>query len=130
MSENILGVGIDIVEIERFRNIIERSGYRFLNRCFSPIEINYCNSKANKYQHYAGKFSSKEAVCKALEISWKDGLNWKDIQIINGKNGIPKVNLSGKAEQKSNVLGVKKIFISISHCKKYATAIALLTGED
>ena len=130
MNENFVGIGIDIVEIARFRNLIDESGDRFLNKWFTTKEINYCNNKANRYQHYAGKFSAKEAVCKALEMNWKDGLHWKDIEIINNENGIPRVLLSGKAKEKSNIMGVEKVLISISHCKNYATAVATLIGEN
>lgn len=112
--------GTDIIEIERIKKTIERSGNNFLNLIYTPKEIEYCESKRNaKYCHYAGRFASKEAIFKAIStlLPSKFELTWKDVQVINDENGNPKIEfLKTQFEQ------IKSIDISISHCKEYAVA--------
>lgn len=112
--------GTDIIEIERIKKSIERSGERFLHLIYTPNEIKYCESKKNaKYSHYAGRFAAKEALYKAVYPMLKErfGITWKNAQIINDENGKPKIEFLGiEFEQ------IKSIDISISHCKEYATA--------
>ena len=73
--------------------------------------------------------AGKEAVSKALKMSWEGGINWKDIEIINEKNGIPRVVLHGEAKKVANARKIKNIRISISHEKEYAIAFAVTTGD-
>ena len=86
--------GTDIIEIERIKKSIERSGSNFLNLIYTPKEIEYCESTRNaKYCHYAGRFASKEAIFKTVSALLPDkfGISWKDVQIVNDENGNPKV---------------------------------------
>lgn len=112
--------GTDIIEIERIKKSIERSGEKFLHLIYTPNEIMYCESKKNaKYSHYAGRFAAKEALYKAVYpmLEERFGITWKNAQIINDENGKPKIEFLGiEFEQ------IKSIDISISHCKEYATA--------
>jgi holo-[acyl-carrier protein] synthase len=124
----IIGLGIDVIEIERIRNLVNKYGDTFLNRCFDKREIEYCNSKANRYQHYAGKFTVKEAVFKALKMHWTEGFKWKDITIINNNYGVPEACLSGLLKERADELEITTVHISVSHCHQYAVAVALLTG--
>lgn len=112
--------GTDIIEIERVKESIENIGEKFLKRVFTDKEIEYCESKkAQKYQHYAGRFAAKEAVFKAISTKLNDkyAITWKDIEIIDDKEGKPYVHLYGIDE---NIF--ESIDISISHCKEYAIA--------
>ena len=112
-------IGVDIIEIERVQQSIESD--RFCERVFTKNEIEYCESKkSQKAQHYAGRFAGKEAVFKAISelLSNKYDIEWKDIEIINDKNGRPQVNIL-KTDLRDKV---KSIDISISHCKTYAVA--------
>lgn len=113
--------GTDIIEIERIKKSIERSGEHFLDSIYTKAEIEYCESKKNaKYSHYAGRFAAKEAIYKAISelLPERFGISWKDAQVINDENGNPKIEfLKIKFEQ------IKSIDISISHCKEYAIAI-------
>ena len=119
--------GTDIIEIERIKKSIERSGERFLNLIYTPAEIEYCESKRNaKYSHYAGRFAAKEAIYKAVSslLSDRFGITWTDAQVINDENGNPKVEfLKVKFEK------IKSIDISISHCKEYAVATVTILVE-
>ena len=121
--------GTDIIEIERIKKSIERSGSNFLNLIYTPKEIEYCESTRNaKYCHYAGRFASKEAIFKTVSALLPDkfGISWKDVQIVNDENGNPKIEfLKVQFEQ------IKSIYISISHCKEYAVAnVTALVDEE
>ncbi len=120
--------GTDIIEISRIKKSIEKSGDRFIDLIYTPDEKDYCESKHQaKYIHYAGRFAAKEAIYKAISGLLEDrfGISWKDAQIINDENGNPHVEFIGiKLKQINN------IDISISHCKEYAVATAIITIEE
>jgi len=122
----IVGCGVDLVKIERIEKIIKRWGNNFTSRIFTSLEREYCEKKkGNKYQSYAGKFSAKEALLKALGLGLR-GVNWKEIEIKNDKIGQPIMNISGKLKNIASSKGVRKYFISISHTKEYAVAQVIL----
>ena len=112
--------GTDIIEIERIKESIENIGEKFLKRVFTDKEIEYCESKkAQKYQHYAGRFAAKEAAFKAISKILKDKYSvcWKDFEAINDEQGRPYLTLYNVDTTK-----IESIDVSISHCKLYATA--------
>ena len=82
----VLGIGTDIIEIESIQKSIERNS-RFVQRVFTENEINYCEKKTNKYQHYAVRFAAKEAMMKAIKTGWDKGVQWKHIEVINKAGG-------------------------------------------
>ena len=114
----ILGTGIDIVEIERIQKAIDRWGDHFLNHVFTQKEITYAQKHKYPTQHFAARFAAKEAVLKA--IGKNAHINWKDIEIVNEKNGRPRCTLDKKKFK-------NKILISISHTHVHAVAHALTT---
>ena len=119
--------GTDIIEVSRIRDSIERSGENFLNLIYTPAEIEYCESKkVSKYYHYAGRFAAKEAIYKAISplLEHKFDISWHNAEVINDENGNPKINFIDIKLDK-----IKNIDISISHCKEYAIATAVLTIE-
>ena len=112
--------GTDIIEIERIKESIENIGEKFLKRVFTDKEIEYCESKkAQKYQHYAGRFTAREAAFKAISKILKDKYSvcWKDFEVINNEQGRPYLTLYNVDTTK-----IESIDVSISHCKLYATA--------
>lgn len=118
--------GTDIIEIYRIKQAIEKNGSLFLTRVYTSNEIEYCESKKNnKYQHYAGRFAAKEAVSKVLGTGFSGGVDWKDIEILNNELGKPEITLYGGANELLKKAGYKKISVSISHSKEYATSIAI-----
>lgn len=121
----IVGLGIDIIEIDRIAASVERYGDRFLEKIFTEREREYCLSKGNKYQHLAARFAGKEAVAKALGGIYKGGWSWQDIEILNGNNGEPLVKLGGNL---TNLVNEKrKLMISMSHSRDYVTAMSILS---
>jgi len=124
----IVGVGIDIIEIERIKRSIDTYGDRFLNKIFTKSEIEYCNNKFNKYQHFAARFAAKEAVYKALSSGWNETLSWMDIEIKNEPNGMPVVKPSGKL--KEFLAGNRELKMSISHSDNYVTSVAIVFNNE
>lgn len=117
----IIGTGVDITEVKRLKQAIDRWGNGFLNRVFTGKELKNARSRVNFFQHLAGKFAAKEAVFKALGVA---ELLWKDVQILNDKQGKPYCAiLNGKARKKD-------IHISISHVKNYAVANAIVAKKS
>ncbi len=121
----ITGTGVDIIELERMRNMESRYGLRFLRKVFTDSEISYCQSKLKSWQHFAGRFAVKEAVLKCLGTGIQDGIGWKDVEVSNDVLGAPSAKLTGGAEERAAELGVKKIHISISHGDSSAIAQAI-----
>lgn len=126
----VIGTGVDIVNIDRFRKTVKKNGDKFLKRVFTKEELDYCNKKMHRFQHLAGRFASKEAISKALKIDWNNGFNWKEIKIFINGNGAPKVKLIGKARLICEDLKIDGIDLSISHCDDYAVAMAVVTGSN
>ncbi|MEN8193786.1 MAG: holo-ACP synthase [Bacteroidota bacterium] len=120
----VFGIGIDLIEIDRIQQSIERFGDLFLKKVFTKIEIEYASSKGSPYQHYAVRFAAKEAIAKALSTSDNKGFQWKDIEIYNENNGMPKVNLYGKV--KDILSDDKHLKISLSHSDNLATCVAIV----
>ncbi|MCF8240281.1 MAG: holo-ACP synthase [Melioribacteraceae bacterium] len=124
----VFGVGIDIIEIERIKKSVDKFEELFLNKLFTESEIEYCLSKKNKYQHLAARFAAKEAIAKALATGWSKGFRWKDIEIINELNGLPKVTLYGALQK---FLGTdKSLKITMSHSENYVACFAILYADN
>jgi len=118
----IVGLGIDIAEIDRIESSIRKHGDHFLNRVFTPVEIEYCEGYRNRYERYAGRFAAKEAAMKALGTGWRRGVRWKDIEVTREPGGKPTVRLSGRAAEIASQLGVRNIVLSITHAGNLAQA--------
>lgn len=122
----ILGLGNDIVEIERVRQAIKAHGRRFLNRLFTPKEQQYCSQYKDPIPNFAGRFAAKEAIAKALGTGIGSKLSWLDMEILGNAQGKPEVAFSSAAKKR-----FKKplCLISISHSKLFATAVAIWVKE-
>ncbi len=120
--------GTDIIEIERVKEAIQRSGDKFINEIYTEAEIEYCESKKNaKYEHYAARFAAKEAVFKAVSMFLKEKfeISWKNAEVTNNESGRPKINFIDISFPQ-----IKSMDISISHCKQYATANVVIMYEE
>lgn len=122
----IVGTGVDIVETERVRLLVERGGERFLQRCFDESEASYCQAKAKPYLHLAARLAAKEAAFKALKLSGP--LRWRDIVVGSGEDGIPRLILGDEPRAAQERLGVVRLHLSLSHCGAYA--VAMVTAES
>ncbi len=121
----IAGLGIDIVEVERIAEKIEKdNGFREL--VFSAKEISYCESKTHKHEHYAARFAAKEAFFKALGSGWLNGTAFNEVEIINNEQGKPEIVLLGLTHNTVSSLGDFNIMVSVSHVKSTATAVVII----
>jgi holo-[acyl-carrier protein] synthase len=118
----ILGLGLDIAEIDRIEAAIGRHGAPFLERLFTPGEVAYCERHKNRFERYAARFAAKEAAMKALGTGWSHGVRWRDIEVTREPSGKPTLRLEGVARQIADRLGVKNISISITHSGNLALA--------
>jgi holo-[acyl-carrier protein] synthase len=122
---NIFGIGTDITECLRIAQMIERHGELFITRVYTPREIEYCQSRKQATQHFAGRWAAKEAVLKAVGTGWRRGISWRDVEIQNQPTGRPVVALYGGLRDLAEDLGINEVLISISHCRSHATAYAI-----
>lgn len=122
----IVGTGIDIAEVPRIRKAIERFGRRFLDRIFTPGEIRYCESKANRVERYAARFAAKEAAMKALGTGWNRGVRWRDCEVARVPGQRPTMIFHGRAGEFAARLGAKNAALSISHTAEQAIAHVIL----
>lgn len=118
----IVGMGIDIAEVERIGAVIEKQGGRFLRRVYTSEEVAYCEQFKNKYERYAGRFAVKEAAMKALGTGWSRGVRWVDVEVVRQRGGRPTVMLRGEAKNIADRMGVKHIAVSITHTAEQAFA--------
>jgi len=118
----IVGLGVDIAEVERVRGAIERQGERFLKRVYTEKERAYCEQFKNKYERYAGRFAAKEAAMKALGTGWSRGVRWVDVEVVRERGGRPRMELHGEAKKIAEKLGVKHIAMTITHTESQALA--------
>jgi holo-[acyl-carrier protein] synthase len=120
----IIGVGIDIIEIDRIKKSVDDYGDHFLKKVFTEKELAYCLSKSNKYQHLAARFAAKEAVYKALASNWHENMTWQSIEISNEPNGLPVVTLHGELNQ--FLTEKESLKISMSHSRDYVACVAII----
>jgi holo-[acyl-carrier protein] synthase len=124
----IVGLGLDIAEVDRIEAAIVRHGAPFLERLFTPNEVSYCEKHKNKFERYAARFAAKEAAMKALGTGWSRGVRWRDIEIVREPSGKPTLRLEGVARQIADRLGVKNISVSITHSGNLALAQVIFEG--
>ena len=125
----IVSIGVDIVEVYRIRETIERTP-RFVERVFTPYEIEYCESKgAAAAQSYAGRFAAKEAFLKALKTGWRGKITWHDMEIRSDSDGVPSLDVKNEAHKIMKALGAERIHLSISHTSEHAVAQVILEKE-
>ena len=123
----IVGLGVDVTEVDRMEAAIERRGRPLLERLFTPSEIAYCEKHRHRAERFAGRFAAKEAAMKALGTGWSRGVRWVDIEVVREPSGKPTLKLSGAACAIATSLGVKKIALTITHTGN--TALALVIFE-
>src|SRR5271163_1455497 len=122
----IVGTGLDIAEVPRIRQSIERFGVRFLRRIFTDGEIRYCDQRGHRFESYAARFAAKEAGMKALGTGWSRGVRWRDIEVVRPKGQRPTIQFHGEAAAIAAKLGTKNVALSITHTSEQALAHVIL----
>jgi holo-[acyl-carrier protein] synthase len=124
----IVGMGIDVADVKRIREVFESQGERFVRRVYTGAEAAYCEQFKNKFERYAGRFAAKEAAMKALGTGWSRGVRWVDFEIVRQRGGRPTLQLHGEARKIADGLGVKSIAMSITHTAEQAFAQVIFEG--
>ncbi len=123
----MIGIGIDLTEVPRIRDLIVKHGQRFKERTFTAGEIAYCDSCADPAMHFAARFAAKEAAAKALGTGlWAEGVEWKDFEINRAPNGRPELLLHNAALKHAQALGASRWLVSLTHTKDLAQAQVVL----
>jgi holo-[acyl-carrier protein] synthase len=121
----IKGIGVDILAINRMEKVIENDE-KFIERIFTREEIGYCSSKAKRYQHYAARFTAKEAFFKALGSGWRFGMRWQEVWVENDQLGKPELRFSGKALNHFRQMKFKRAHLSVSHTDEHAVSFVVI----
>ncbi len=122
----IIGTGVDIVEITRFRKVVERLRDRFIRRVFTAAEQQFCSEHRDPIPHFAVRFAAKEALFKALGTGWAKGVTWLDVEVLRERQDAPTMTLHGEAERLSVSMGAQKVHLSLSHSEQCAVAMVIL----
>jgi holo-[acyl-carrier protein] synthase len=125
----LIGHGIDMIEVERIRDAIERHGERFLRRIYTAGEQAQAGDGPLRVQFFAGRFAAKEAVMKALGTGWAGGVAWTDIDVRRLPSGKPELALSGTCREIADGLGIHGWELSITHTGTHAAASAVAVAE-
>ena len=127
----VLGHGIDVVEIDRIARMLDEHGRRFIDRCFTAGEQAWAEtSAAVRAERYAARFAAKEAALKALGTGLRDGIEWTDVEVVREPSGRPIVQLSGRAAEIAEMLGLDRWEISLTHAGGIAMASVLVGCDD
>jgi holo-[acyl-carrier protein] synthase len=125
----LLGLGIDVVDIARIRRILEGPpdrARRFVDRCFTTAERDYCHGARDGAARYGARFAAKEAASKALGVP--PGVRWVDVEVVKGESGAPSLALHGVAAERAQRIGVRRVLVSLTHDGGIATAVVALEG--
>lgn len=126
MTARILGIGLDLIDLERLAAILARHPERFVERICRPGEVAVRSGADALVQHVGGLFAAKEAVLKALGTGWGSGAWFRDVEIVRAPGGAPSVRLHDGALRRAGEMGVARIHVSITHERGHAAAVAVL----
>jgi holo-[acyl-carrier protein] synthase len=124
----VIGLGTDLIEIERIERSFRRFGEAFLRRVFTPGEIAYCMARKNYAESLAARFAAKEAGAKALGTGISRGVSWHEFEVRRAPGRRPELQLSGRALEIAGRLGVRRVSLSLSHSR--TMSIAVVVAED
>ncbi len=120
----IIGIGTDIVDVQRIRAAVDEYGERFLTKIFTPTEIAYCEHFGEtRFLHYAARFAAKEAFSKAIKTGMRDGMSFKVVGVVNQPSGEPRIELFGTMQER---WGSHTIHVSLSHTSTVALAVVVM----
>ena len=122
----LIGLGCDIIETGRIRNVLEKHGERFLKRVFTEEEHAYCNSIKYSHNHYAARWAAKEAVAKAFTTGIGEHLEWTSVSVYHGSRKEPLVRLDAKGQALLAQVGATHVWLTLSHIDSHAMAVAAL----
>ena len=122
----LVGLGADLIEVERVKGVLERQGPRFLERVFTEEERAYCSKMAHPHKHYAARFAAKEAVSKCFTTGIGAELGWRSVSIYHGERNQPLVRLDEKGQALLAQVGATHVHVTLSHTESHALAVAVI----
>lgn len=122
----IRGIGVDVVDVNRMKQMLQSQGEAFVAKVFTETEAAYCRSRKNPHEHFAARFAAKEAVSKAMQKGWSGEFRWKDVEVMNEPSGAPKIILYGEL---AGLLKGARIHLSLSHTDTTVVAFAVIEEE-
>ena len=126
----LIGLGCDLIEVERIRAILAKHGERFLKRIFTEEEQAYCNTLKYSHKHYAARWAAKEAVSKCFTTGIGEHLDWTSISVYHGRRKEPLVRLDAKAAALLQAVGATHVWLTLSHTESHAMAVAALVRNS
>lgn len=126
----VKGIGVDLVQVARIREMMERWDRRFLSRVFTAEELAYCLGRRRPEQHLAARFAAKEAALKALGTGLNMGVRWREIEVRRSGSAAPTIHFSGRMDDLSRERGATRGLVSLTHDGEYAMAQVLLVGDE
>ena len=122
----ILGIGVDVVDVQRMKDVLEKQGKVFLDKVFSDMEVTYCKTRKKPYIHFGERFAAKEAVAKAMRTGWSGAFHWRDIEVVNDQSGAPHILLSRDV---AKALDQCRVHLSLSHTDNTVVAFVVLESK-
>ena len=122
----ILGIGVDVVDVDRMKDVLEKQGKVFLDKVFSDMEVTYCKTRKKPYIHFGARFAAKEAVAKAMRTGWSGAFHWRDIEVVNDQSGAPHILLSRDV---AKALEQCSVHLSLSHTDNTIVAFVVLESK-
>lgn len=122
----IVGIGVDLVSLPRFAELMERRGDAAASRFYTPAEAERCRQSKSALESFAARFAAKEAFFKALGTGWGLGGRWTEVEVVSAPSGAPSLVLSGRAAEAAAERGVSRIHLSLTHTHDTAAAVVVL----
>jgi holo-[acyl-carrier protein] synthase len=126
----VRGIGIDVVQISRMREVISRWDERFLHRVFTDGEIAYCRARRDPVPHFAARFAAKEAGLKALGTGLRLGVHWRELEVVRERGQAPTLILRGRSDEICRARGGRRMLLALTHDGDYAVAQAMLVSDS
>lgn len=125
----IIGIGIDLVEIERVDRLLRRYPGRAARRLFTALEVERCRTSRLPKESLAARFAAKEALFKALGTGWSEGASWTEVEVVSAESGAPTLRLYGRTQQLAAARGVRSMHVTLTHTAGVAGAFVVLEGD-
>jgi holo-[acyl-carrier protein] synthase len=126
----IIGIGVDLVEIDRMERAIGRHPVRLVARVFTEREEQECAPRRHPAMHYAARFAAKEAFFKAVGLGLRGGMRWIDVGVVHAPSGKPSLDIRGHAADRMRELGADRAFVTLTHTDTAACAVVVLEGNQ
>ncbi len=124
---SIQGVGVDVVDVQRLKEVMEEQGAHFVTKVFTDTETAYCRSKKKPHEHFAARFAAKEAVAKAMKTGWSGSFRWKDVEVVNEPSGAPRIILYREV---AHALADSHVHLSLSHTETTVVAFVVIERKQ